>query len=382
LITTFSSGASSVAEQIWQDPTQAPTLLAENLPSANNFYLSFFVLQGVTVTASTIFQIADFIMFNIVSPFLDKTPRKKYNRWTQLSGLSWGDTYPKFTTFMVIAIAYSCIAPLVLGFATIGLYLLYIAFRYNVFYVLTMVVDTKGDAYGKAMQHLSVGVYLVELCLIGLFASGGGQGPANLMTLFFILTIIYHTYLNIVLSPLTNTLSDELMAEDEEEARGQISEDNDGGIVSTIIEAAQGSTSESNGVQPRQAFKSPTAPVLSQASSHVRRGGFFAPFLFHGSRSSYPKIREQLRNEFPGQPIPQQSDEFADKAYQHPAINAKAPIIWLARDDLGVSKDEIKACKPWLAATDEGARFNEKGKIIWDQDNLRNAPLYEERKEF
>ena len=140
LITTFSSGASTVISKYWKhfllqgtnlirtieqiidDPTQAPTLLADNLPTASTFYLSFFVLQGITVAASTIFQAGPFIILNILSPFIDTTPRKKFERWTTLSSLSWGgkafprksakrklswscvDTYPKFTNFAVIGL--------------------------------------------------------------------------------------------------------------------------------------------------------------------------------------------------------------------------------------------------------------------------------------
>jgi len=89
-------------EQIIQDPAKAPTLLAENLPKASTFYLSFFVLQGVAVTASTIFQIAPFLVMNFVAPFLDTTPRKKFERYIALPSLSWGDTYPKFTNFAII----------------------------------------------------------------------------------------------------------------------------------------------------------------------------------------------------------------------------------------------------------------------------------------
>ena len=36
-----------------------------------------------------------------------------------LSAISWGSTLPVFTNIAVIGIVYSCIAPLVLGFATI-----------------------------------------------------------------------------------------------------------------------------------------------------------------------------------------------------------------------------------------------------------------------
>lgn len=94
--------ANASVEEIWDDPAQTPKLLADNLPTASTFYLSFFILQGIAVTASTIFQIVPFLIFNIVSPFLDTTPRRKFERFVTLTGLSWGDTYPKFTLFAVI----------------------------------------------------------------------------------------------------------------------------------------------------------------------------------------------------------------------------------------------------------------------------------------
>lgn len=102
LITTFSSGAATVAKQIFNDPTQAPKLLADSLPTASNFYLAFFILQGIAVAASTIFQVVPFLMFNVVGRFMDVTPRRKYERWIALEGLSWGDVYPKMTLLAVI----------------------------------------------------------------------------------------------------------------------------------------------------------------------------------------------------------------------------------------------------------------------------------------
>lgn len=46
LVTTFASGASSVASQIVQNPSSAVTLLAKNLPKASNFYIAYFILFG------------------------------------------------------------------------------------------------------------------------------------------------------------------------------------------------------------------------------------------------------------------------------------------------------------------------------------------------
>ncbi|KAI5251124.1 DUF221-domain-containing protein [Aureobasidium subglaciale] len=373
LITTFSSGASTVAKEIWNDPAQAPTLLADNLPTASTFYLSFFILQGVAVTASTIFQIVPFLMFNILSPFLDTTPRRKFERFITLTGLSWGDTYPKFTLFAVIAISYSCIAPLVLGFALLGIFFLYLAFRYNVFYVLTMAVDTKGDAYGRALQHLSVGVYLSEICLIGLMSAREATGPAKLMLLLLIFTLIYQTYLNAVLAPLSNSLNDELMAENEEEALAQASEDG----ATPPIDIHAGET-----VQPKT-----TSPYSQNATtnafiSHFKRGGLFSPFLFNGNKSSYPALRRQLWDSFPGKPAPSIPEEVLEHAYHHPAITATPPTLWIVRDEVGVSAQEIKETERVIEISDEGARFDEKGKIVWDEDDVRKAPIWKDRVEY
>ncbi|KAH0340249.1 DUF221-domain-containing protein, partial [Aureobasidium melanogenum] len=372
LITTFSSGASTVAKQIWNNPGQAPKLLADNLPTASTFYLSFFILQGVAVTASTIFQIVPFLIFNVLAPFLDTTPRRKFERFVTLTGLSWGDTYPKFTLFAVIAISYSCIAPLVLGFAMLGIYFLYLAFRYNVFYVLTMALDTKGDAYGRALQHLSVGIYLAEICLIGLMGARGADGPAKLMVVLLVLTAIYQTYLNMILAPLTNTLSDKLMAENEEEALVQADEE---GATAPIDMGG-------NGVQPKQIAPYSNNKAANAFVEHFKRGGLFAPFLFNGSKSNYPALRRQLWDAFPGQPAPAIPEETLKHAYHHPAITAKPPKLWIVKDELGVSTQEIKETKKVIDISDEGARFNEKGKIEWDEDDVRKAPIWKDRVEY
>lgn len=47
LITTFSSGAAATVSQLIKHPEKATTLLAENLPKASNFYISYFIVQGL-----------------------------------------------------------------------------------------------------------------------------------------------------------------------------------------------------------------------------------------------------------------------------------------------------------------------------------------------
>lgn len=102
LVTTFTSGASSVVTQIITNPSTAPTLLAKNLPKASNFYLSYFIIYGLGQASMQVLAIGSLAMIAFVGPFLDKTPRKQYTRWFSLAGLGWGSEYPKWTNLGVI----------------------------------------------------------------------------------------------------------------------------------------------------------------------------------------------------------------------------------------------------------------------------------------
>lgn len=221
LVTTCTSSASAVASQIADDPTSAPTILAQNLPKASNFYISYFIVQGLSIAASVISQVVGFLIFSLLYKYLTGTPRGLYNKWAKLSAISWGSTLPVYSCITVIAIVYAVIAPLCLGFSTIGMALFYFAWRYNVLFVTDTSIDTRGLIYPRAIKQLFTGVYLAELCLIGLFGASVAIGPLVLMVVFTIFTVLFHISLNSALNPLLYNLPQSLMAE-EESRRGSL----------------------------------------------------------------------------------------------------------------------------------------------------------------
>jgi hypothetical protein len=107
LVTTFTSGAAAVAVKIAQDPTSLPERLAKNLPKASNFYLTYFILQGTASAAKNVLNYSDLLEYLAYSFFFDKAPRDKYNRYTQMKGISWGSVYPKFANMAIIG-TYIC----------------------------------------------------------------------------------------------------------------------------------------------------------------------------------------------------------------------------------------------------------------------------------
>lgn len=102
LVTTIASSASVVATKIIASPTSAPSLLASNLPKVSNFYISYFLVQGLTIAAGALLQIVGLILFKVLGKFLDSTPRKMYKRFSSLSGLGWGTVFPLYTNLLVI----------------------------------------------------------------------------------------------------------------------------------------------------------------------------------------------------------------------------------------------------------------------------------------
>lgn len=106
LITTLSSAASASVTSIICKPMDAPNLLATNIPKASNFYISYFVLQGLTISSGALLGIAGLIIFKLLGTFLDTTPRKMYKRWSTLSALGWGTVFPVYTNLTVIGMSF------------------------------------------------------------------------------------------------------------------------------------------------------------------------------------------------------------------------------------------------------------------------------------
>jgi hypothetical protein len=70
---------------------------------------------------------------------------------------------------------------------------------------------------------------------------------------------------------------------------------------------------------------------------------------------------------------PEERDTLVQRAFQHSAIRARRPVIWLPRDDIGVSDDEIMRTKAFsgenIWISNEGTGLDRKARVIF-----RRAP--------
>jgi calcium permeable stress-gated cation channel len=221
--------------------------------------------------------------------------------------------------------------------------------------------------YAKALKHTLVGCYLSVVCLIGLFAIKTGSdtaalGPLVLMIIFLIFMILYHISLNAAIEPLLHFLPRSLEAE-EEALLGRAEE-------GTRAESLDGTMREKNGV----ASEAPTKVVNLGPAPHAKPS-MIKKFLRPDIYTDYATMRRLVPHDFTEIKY---DPEIEAHAYQHPAVVDRAPLLWIPKDSMGVSSEEIAHTDKIIPITDEGAFFNESGKIVWDMDTGR-PPVYEDK---
>ncbi|SCU88901.1 LAFA_0E15170g1_1 [Lachancea sp. 'fantastica'] len=194
IVVTLASSASSTVSAIIDDPGSAMTLLAQNLPKASNFYIAYFLLQGLVFPSGALLQIVGLILSKVLGRILDSTPRQKWTRYNTLAKPSWGVVFPNIEFMVCIFICYALIAPILMVFSTLALGLFYLAYTYNLNYVFGFSFDMRGRSYGRALFQVFLGLYLSEICLLGLFIMAKTWGPLVIEAVFIAFTVLCHLY--------------------------------------------------------------------------------------------------------------------------------------------------------------------------------------------
>jgi calcium permeable stress-gated cation channel len=246
-----------------------------------------------------------------------------------------------------------------LGFATIGMSLFYLAWRYNVFFVTDTTIDTRGLIYPRALKQLMTGLYLAEICMIGLFGASVAPGPLVLTVAFLVFTILFHISLNSALEPLLSNLPQTLLAEEEHRA------------LDVEATAAQNARNGHNGTNEKGYAAESAAGTPAKGGNIITR--FLKPWVYADyatCRALVPHNFVDSQNLYPG--------DTEQMAYYPPSVTQPVPLLWIPQDAAGVSKQEIAHTSKIIPITDEGCELNEKGKLVWDRESVR-PPVWEEK---
>ena len=286
-----------------------------------------------------------------------------WTRWNILSGLGWGTVFPIYTNLAVIAITYSIISPLILIFAASVFMILYFAYLYNFLYVYNQSVDTGGMVFPRAIWQCFTGIYILEVCLTGLFGIQTSYGPLVMFAITIPITAIYQVLLQWKIErklEYLDAMDGDLEApEDRHTIKGSSTEEK----TQPVLDSGRGSTYNAVNDNASQ----------SQMTS------------VHGTRACPAPSGQAagVEGTAVNQAIDAVSDAFAVKNakglvrepaglndYYHPAVTAPVPVAWIPEDPLGISKEEIRDTEAAgdIKITDGGAKLDEKNKMSWHAD--------------
>ncbi|KAF4450177.1 hypothetical protein F53441_6658 [Fusarium austroafricanum] len=325
-----------------QQASVVVNILARNLPKASNYFFSYMVLQSFSTSAATLLQVGSLISHYIVAPMFDVSPRDKWSRKMKPHSVKWGSVFPVYTNFACIALIYCIISPLISVFAILTFGLIWLAQRYAILNFYRSDHDTGGVLYPRALNQTFTGVYVMELCLTGLFfmakdekANAVCTAHAIIMATALVATVLFQAFLNWRFAPLFRFLPVDL-GNDEVTMTGQKKQVKDDFQLRQMVLEDVSNIDERNEVS--EDLRTNTINKLS---------------------TEFPTTLEEV-------PI-NRREILVDEAFKHYALTVRRPIIWIPRDGLHVSKDEIDHCQQISGSIDmcnDGAYLDDYGRVV------------------
>jgi hypothetical protein len=236
----------------------------------------------------------------------------------------------------------------------------YLSYRYMLLYTVQPKIDTKGQCYTLALQQVLTGVYIAELCLIGLFSLRSATGPTVIIGILFLVTIIFNAVTNRYFAPLEKFLPADL-ANTENGSDDQ---------TPLLASSEDGTGDEESHIHRLGTQAHVPSKVLDPVAS------FFSPHIYASHKAMTAWLKE---GDFDENDEPEYKDEDIKKAYLNPAYTSSTPLVWLPKDQMGVSKREIRENEEvGLKSSDQGAWVDEKGRVAWSVEDFGEVPIFKE----
>lgn len=185
------------------------------------------------------------------------------------------------------------------------------------------------------------------------------------MIAYLVFAVLFHVSLCSAIGPLMAYLPRSLEAEEEALLNVEDGRPTNRG--------ATAQTKDAHGTVQNE--KGANGPDGELGAAPHRKPNFITKFLKPHIYTDYQTLRRLVPRDFADityDPVTERD------AYYHPAIGSPTPLLWIPQDTMGVSKQECAHSSKIIPMTDEGAHFDEKNKLVWDQESGR-PPIYQEK---
>lgn len=192
------------------------------------------------------------------------------------------------------------------------------------------------------------------------------------MIVFLVFTALYHISLNAALDPLLKFLPKTLETEERRllalEEQDSVAEGHVAGETKEVAAADSkpATNGSSNGAEKA---------LGPHPSEKTKMPNLFTKWLRPDVYTDYHTLRKLVPRDFAELSY---SDEVAGEAFHQPCIVSQPPLLWIPRDSMGISTQEVKESSKVIEITDEFCTLDDKNNLDWDRTNANSAPIYEE----
>ncbi|KAK4279399.1 hypothetical protein QN277_011186 [Acacia crassicarpa] len=179
------SGSAFYRVNVFLEPKQIPTILAEAVPAQASFFIAY-VVTGWTNVASELFQLLRFIC-NLKGRICSGNRDDDF----EAPSFPYHSEIPGILFFVLLGITYFFLAPLILPFLLVYFCLGYIVYRNQLLNVYVPKYDTGGEFWAKVHNCTIFSLMLMHIIAIGIFGlkklplASGFILPLPFLTLLF-----------------------------------------------------------------------------------------------------------------------------------------------------------------------------------------------------
>ncbi|CAK9073967.1 Calcium permeable stress-gated cation channel 1 (AtCSC1) (Hyperosmolality-gated Ca2+ permeable channel 1.2) (AtOSCA1.2) [Durusdinium trenchii] len=166
LVTTVGKSIVDRAKDIWNDPSSAPQLMAESLPNASHFYMTYLVLQWARHAMEMLryVPLSKFLLFKTI---FSAEEAKEMSEPEDQDCYGFGARNVNLAVNVVLGIVFCSISPLVTIMAMFDLALARITYGYLVIYTETKKPDLGGVFWATQIGYIQLALALYCIFMVG-----------------------------------------------------------------------------------------------------------------------------------------------------------------------------------------------------------------------
>ncbi|KAK4949474.1 hypothetical protein LTR10_012092 [Elasticomyces elasticus] len=370
LVTSISSGLLAVIPVIANNPTLITQTLATNLPKAANYFFNYLIIQALGFSGSALFQYLRILFITLIWPWFSQTPRQE--AWLQITipHQMWANVFSLWTNFAVIGVY-------ILEITLIGLFFLVRNTNDNVVAtpqaIIMIIALAFTAAYHYILEHSLCPLY--ELLPVTLEDKAADAERERFMPTSRPGSRGEETY-ELQDSPPTTAEPEPEPGSPESRVRLRPSStekpeiagssDNEKSLRGLANVAAE-ARKTMNGLHHRIDMRLAAAD-RRHSSDHNQP---YRRRNSNGRRSRKIEVADQLGEAIAGYPdelldlSPEEREAELRAAYQDPVTREPQPVVWIPQDAAGLSEQMVRSSEKygrWLQYSTAGAYLTGKGK--------------------